>query len=207
MTESSIVQVNIWKELGKEINKTIGNLSGLVLLTHNSVEFEDIVDFLNKIRRDENIKIMYISLINSYKNIKNTLKKKEIHNKKLFVVDCVSGFLIEIQDTVDCIYRPPPQSLKEMKKLINKNIKLANPDMIVVDSLSQFINFSMPSDQEIQNLYKFLKSIKEDAMGITTDTVLLLYNDKSGQMKKLPTMFTNMVLKLEVIREKVEWQD
>ena len=103
MSEAKIVQVNIWKELRKEINKTIGRLSGLVLLTHNSVEFSDIVDFLNKIRRDEQINVLYISLINSYKHIKETLEKKPLINKKLFVVDCVSGFLIEIQDDFSCI--------------------------------------------------------------------------------------------------------
>lgn len=191
----------------KEINKTIGNLSGLVLLTHNSVEFIDIVDFLNKIRRDEKLKVMYISLINSYRNIRDILKEKPLENKSLFVVDCVSGFLIEIQDSIDAVYRRPPINLSEMKDMITRNLRLANPNIIVVDSLSQFINFSNPTDNDLQDLYKFLQSIKEDAMGITNDTIILLYDDKSGTMKKLPTMFTNMVLKLEVIREKVEWQD
>ena len=38
-----IVQINYWKELHKEINKTIAEIHGLVLLTHNSVFFSDIV--------------------------------------------------------------------------------------------------------------------------------------------------------------------
>ena len=202
-----IVQVNIWKELRKEINKTIGDLSGLVLLTHNSVEFSDIVDFLNKIRRDEQLTVLYISLINSFSHIKKTLDDKSLVSKKLFVVDCVSGCLIEPQDTADCVYRKPPHALGEMKDLIKTNLQLANPNMIIVDSLSQFINFSMPKDHELQDLYKFLQSIKEDAIGITNDTIILLYDDKIGSMQKLPTMFTNMVLKLEVIREKAEWKD
>jgi len=207
LAESKVVQVNIWKELRKEINKTIGELSGLVLLTHNSVEFSDIVDFLNKVKRDESLKVMYISLINSYKKIKETLKEKPLANKNLFVVDCVSGFLIEIQDTVDCIYRKPPSNLEGTKDIIKKNLQLVSPNMIVIDSLSQFVNFSSPADADLQNLYKFLQTIKEDAMGITNDTVILLYDDKSGAMKKLPSMFTNTILKLEVIKEEVEWQD
>lgn len=203
----NIVQVNIWKELRKEINKTVGALRGLVILTHNSVEFSDVVDFLNRIRRDEQLKVLYISLINSFSHIKKTLEDKPLVSKKLFVVDCVSGFLIELQDTADCVYRKPPHTLGEMKDLIKSNLQLANPNMIIVDSLSQFINFSMPKDHELQDLYKFLQSLKEDAMGITNDTVILLYDDKIGSMQKLPTMFTDMILKLEVIREKVEWKD
>ncbi len=207
MSDTSIVQVNIWKELRKELNKTIGTLSGLVLLTHNSVNFSDIVDFLNRVRKEEKLRVMYISLINSYKNIRTILNEHPLQNKNLFVIDCVSGFLIEIQDSIDCVYRKPPINLNEMKDLVQKNLSIANPDMIVIDSLSQFINFSVPTDNEIHELYDFLQSLKEDTMGLTTDTVILLYDDKTGPMKKLPTMFTNMILKLEVIKEKVDWKD
>ena len=123
------------------------------------------------------------------------------------MVDCVSGFVIELKDTIDCIYRKPPHNLEEMKDLIIKNIHITNPNIIVVDSLSQFINFSTPKDNEIRELYKFLKSIREDAIGITNDTIILLYDDKMGSMKKLPTLFTDLILRLEVIREQVEWRD
>lgn len=206
MVERQVVQVNYWKELRREINETIGNLRGVILLTHNSVEFSDIVDFLNKVRKDEQLMVLYLSLINSYSHIKNVLETKPLNSKKLFVIDCVSGFLIELQDKIDCVYRKPPRNFEEMKELIVKGIKLANPDMIVVDSLSQFINFSMPRDDELHELYKFLKSVREEIMGITIDTIILLYDDKLGVMKKLPTMFTDMILKLEVIKEEPEWQ-
>lgn len=207
MSEEEIVQVNYWRELRKEIKKTIGEMHGLVLLTHNSVEFSDIVDFLNKIKKDEHTTLLYISLVNSYKHIKQSLEKKPLVNKKLSVVDCVSGFVLELQDEINCIYRKPPYNLNEMKELIIKNIRRVNPNIIVVDSLTQFINFSSPKETDMHELYKFLKSIKEDAMGITNDTVILLYDDKMGSMKKLPTLFTNLILKLEVIREQIEWKD
>jgi archaellum biogenesis ATPase FlaH len=119
----------------------------------------------------------------------------------------VSGFVIEHHDTTDCAYRKPPENLGEMKELIMENISLVNPNIIVVDSLSQFINFSMPKDDEIRNLYKFLKSIKEDAMGLTRDAIILIYDDKMGSMKKLPTLFTDLILKLEVIKEEYAWAD
>ena len=204
-SEFEVVQVNYWKELRKETKETIGHIHGLVLLTHNSVEFSDIVDFLNMVRRDEQLTLLYISLVHSYSYIKEVLQNKPLKSKRLSVVDCVSGFLIEIQDTVDCVYRRPPEHLEAMKELIVKNMQRVNPNIIVVDSLSQFINFSMPSNTEVSELYKFLRSIKEQAMGIVSDTVILLYDDKVGSMRKLPTMFTNLILKMEVIREIPGW--
>jgi hypothetical protein len=207
MEEFKVVQLNYWKEMRKEINKTFDSLHGLVLLTHNSIEFSDIIDFLNNLRRNQEKTVLYISLINSYSLIKQTLQAHPLPLKKLFVVDCVSGFLIELQDLIQCVYRRPPLDLKEMKNLIMKNIQWSNPNIIVVDSISQFINFTTPTDEELQSLYIFLKSIKEDALGITRDAIILLYDDKMGSMKKLPTMFTDAIMKLEVIKEKPEWKD
>jgi hypothetical protein len=199
--EKEIVQINYWKEMRKEIDRIINDLHGLVLLTHNSIEFSDVIDFLNKVKKDEQSTVLYISLINSYEHIKKTLEEKPLPNKKLFVVDCVSGFLIEIQDSINCIYRKPPRNLNEMKELIIKTLHMTNPNIIVVDSLSQFINFSRPKEKHIYDLYRFLKSIKEDVLGLSCNTIILLYDDKTGLMKELPTLSTDIVLKLEIIKE------
>ena len=207
MEELKVVQVNYWKEIRKEINKTLESLHGLVLLTHNSIEFSDLIDFLNNLRRNQQATVLYISLINSYNHIKHTLQTHPLYSKKLYVVDCVSGFVLELTDTIDCVYRKPPQNLEEMKNLIMKNIHWSNPNIIVVDSISQFINFTVPTEAELHNLYAFLRSIKEDALGITRDAIILLYDDRMGSMKKLPTMFTDAIMKLEVIKEKPEWKD
>ena len=204
---TEIIAVNYWKEMRKELHNTVNNLHGLVLLTHNSVEFSDIVDFLNMIRKEEHRTILYISLVNSYNHIKTTLEKHPLISKKISVVDCVSGFLIELQDSVECVYRKPPNNLAEMKELILKNNRLVNPDIIMVDSLTQFINFTMPKDDDLQELYKFLRSLRNDALGVTNDTIILLYDDKLGSMKKLPSIFADLILKLEVIREEPEWKD
>jgi hypothetical protein len=207
MEELKVVQVNYWKEIRKEINKTFESLHGLVLLTHNSIEFSDIIDFLNNLRRNQEITVLYISLISSYNHIEQTIEIHPLPSKKLFVVDCVSGFLLERQDSVHCVYRKPPSNLDEMKNLIMKNIQWSNPNIIVVDSILQFINFTTPTDEELHNLITFLRSIKEDALGITRDVIILLYDDKIGLMKKLPVMFTDVIMKLEVIKEKPEWKD
>jgi hypothetical protein len=207
MEELMVVQVNYWKEIRKEINRTFESLHGMVLLTHNSIEFSDIIDFLNNLRRNQETTLLYISLISSYNHIKQTLQIHPLPSKKLFVVDCVSGFLIERQDSAHCVYRKPPSNLDEMKNLIMKNIQWSNPNIIVVDSILQFINFTTPTDEELHNLCTFLKSIKEDALGINRDVIIILYDDKIGSMKKLPTMFTDVIMKLEVIKEKPEWKD
>jgi len=208
MEESEVIQVNYWKEIRKEISKTLDSLHGLVLLIHNSIEFSDLIGFLNKLYINQEKKVLYISLINSYSHIKQTIQEHPLYSKKLFVVDCVSGFLLELQDEIDCIYRKPPQHLEEMKKLLIKSIEWANPNIIVVDSISQFINFSTPTEIELHNLYTFLKTIREDAARYSHDAIILLYDDRMmGPMKKLPTMFTDMIIKLEIIKEKPEWKD
>jgi hypothetical protein len=207
MEEFQVAQINYWKEIRKELDKTFKSLHGVILLTHNSVEFTDLIEFLKNMRGNQQTTVLYISLINSYSHIKNTLQTHPLPLKKLFVVDCVSGFLIEIQDSIYCVYRKPPNNLEEMKNLIMKNIQWSNPNIIVVDSISQFINFTVPTDEELHNLYEFLLSIKEDTLGVTCDAIILVYDDRLGSMKKLPTMFTDAILKLEVIKEKPEWKD
>jgi len=207
MEELQVAQVNYWKEIRKELDNTFKSLHGVILLTHNSVEFTDLIEFLNNIRRNEETTVLYISLINSYNHIKQILQTHPLPSKKLFVVDCVSSFLIELQDSIYCVYRKPPHNLEETKNLIMKNIRWSNPNIIVVDSISQFINFTLPTDEELHNLYEFLLSIKEDTLGVTCDAIILVYDDRLGSMKKLPIMFTNAIIKLEVIKEKPEWKD
>jgi archaellum biogenesis ATPase FlaH len=205
--EPMVTQVNYWKEIRKEISRTFETLHGLILLTHNSIEFADIIDFLNNLRRNQETTVLYISLTSSYDHIIQTIQTHPLPSKKLFVVDCVSGFLTDPQDSAHCVYRKPPSNLDEMKNLIMKNIQWSNPNVIVVDSILQFINFTTPTDEELHNLCNFLKSIKEDALGITRDVIIFLYDDKTGSMKKLPTMFTDVTMKLEVFKEKPEWKD
>jgi hypothetical protein len=139
--------------------------------------------------------------------MKKILDVKPLNSKKLFVVDCVSNFITEHIDTFDCVYTKPPDNLNDMKELIMENIQKFHPNLVVLDSLSQFINFSMPSNEELNNFYWFLNSIRRDAIGITNDTFILIYDDKMGSMKILPALFTDIILKLEVIREEIKWQD
>lgn len=205
--KENIVQVNYWKKMLKETNEVISKLHGIVLLIHNSVEFQDIVSFLNRIRSDEEILVLYISFINSYSRIKKILTEHPLESKKLFAVDCVSGFVIELHDTPECVYRRPPTNLEQLKELLMKNIGSQNPNIVVVDSMSQFINFSMPTEDELNNFYQFLHSIKENIWGLKDDSIILLYDDKIGRLQSLPTMSVDLILKYEVIRGTPRWRE
>jgi len=206
-TNQKIIQVNYWKKMLKETNEVIGKLHGVVLLIHNSVEFSDIINFLNKIRSNEQLLVMYISLINSYTRIKEVLKEHPLESKQLFVVDCISGFVIELRDTFDCVYRKPPINLEELKVLLMKNIAGHNPDIVVVDSISKFINFSMPTEDDLNKFYLFLQSLKENIWRLSDDSIILLYDDKVGELQNLPTLSVDLILKLEIIRDVPHWRD
>lgn len=206
--ETLIENINYWKEIHKEIDDILKNLHGLILLTHNSMEFVDIVDFLNKIRPDEFIHVLYISLVRSYDYMTLVLQRKPLDDKRIFFIDCVSGYAFpEEEKRDDCLYHKPPYNLKELKEIIKFGIEKSEPEIIIIDSLSQFINFSKPTDQEINELYKFLNSIKEDTLNIIQNTFILLYDTRMSTMQNLPKLSTDLILKIEVIKEEARWID
>lgn len=191
--------INYWKEVNKELNNILKNLSGVVLLTHNSIEFTNIIDILNKIRKDKFLDILYVSLVRSYGYMKKALIQKPLEQKRLFVIDCVSGFAFPPEDKVDnCLYHSPPENLYEMKEIIKFGIEKANPDIVIIDSLSQFVNFSHPTSQELEDLYIFLKTVKQDTLNVVQKTFILLYDSKLGVMHRLPKSYTDLILKVEV---------
>ena len=203
-----IIITNYWKEIHKEISEELKNISGIVIITHNSIEFKDILEILKKIRRENYLKILYISLTRSYDHMKLELNRNEIENKKITFVDCVTGYTFRTkQELDDCLYHDPPLNLDQMKNIINFGIKKCNPDMVIIDSLTQFINFSRPTETEISSLYKFLNSIKTNSLNAIQDTFILLYDNKLGMMQNLPKMYTDIILKIEVYKEEYNWRD
>ena len=153
--------INYWKEIEDELPDILKNLSGIVMLTHNSIEFTDIVDFLNKINPSEFLNVLYVSLTRSYNYMKTALEQKPLDQKRIFFIDCVSGFAFPQEENIDeCFYHKPPRNLEEMKEIMKFGIEKSSPDIVVIDSLSQLINFSRPTEQELHELYRFLKSLK-----------------------------------------------
>ena len=206
--EVLLENINYWKEVHKEIDTILKDIRGLILLTHNSIEFTDIVDFLKKVRPGEFLNILYISLTRSYDFMTLILQRKPLDEKRIFFIDCVSGYAFpEEEQKDDCLYHKPPYNLEELKKIINFGIEKAEPEIIIIDSLSQFINFSKPTEQEINELYKFLNSIKEDTLNVIQNTFILLYDTRLGTMQNLPKLSTDLILKIEVVKEEARWKD
>ena len=138
--------------------------------------------------------------------MRHVLEQTPLEQKHLFFIDCVSGFAFPSEDKIDdCLYHKPPHNLEQMKEIIKFGIEKSNPDIVVLDSLSQFINFSRPTEQELHDLYKFLRSLRGDSINIIQSTIILLYDSKSGVMQNLPKMSTDMILKLEVAKEESQW--
>jgi len=208
-TEETLMEnINYWKEVHKEIDDILKNLRGLVLLTHSSMEFVDIVDFLNKVRPGQFLNVLYISLVRSYDFMTLVLQRNPLDQKRIFFIDCVSGYAFpEEEQKDDCLYHKPPYNLTELKEIIKFGIEKSEPEIIIIDSLSQFINFSKPTEQEINDLYKFLKSVKEDTLNVIQNTFILLYDTRLGTMQHLPKLSTDLILKIEVIKEEARWID
>jgi hypothetical protein len=87
-----------------------------------------------------------------------------------------------------------------MKEILKFGIEKCNPDIIVLDSLSQFVNFSQSSDKELRDLSLFLQTLRNDAFNIRQKTVLLFYDTKLGSPRILPNMAIDVMLKIEVIK-------
>jgi len=206
--EKTNLNINYWKEIQGELPDILNNLSGIVLLTHNSVEFTDIIDFLKNIRKEEFMNVLYISLVRSYDYMKNALSLKQLDQKRMMFIDCVSGYAFPQEENIDnCLYHKPPQNLEEMKQIITFGIDKSGPDMIVIDSLSQFINFTRPTEYEIRELYKFLQSLRTSSLNIIQNTFILLYDTKLGVMQNLPKFSTDLILKVEKVKEETRWID
>ena len=125
--DEEVIKINFWKEIHKEILSTLEEVSGIVLITHNSIQFPDIIDILNVTRPNQRITVLYISLTRSYEFMKSALNQNKLREKQLFFIDCVSGYAFSKDDNVDdCIYHKPPSNRNEMKEIIIKHIKFSS---------------------------------------------------------------------------------
>ena len=195
--------INYWKEIESNLSDELKNLRGIILLIHNSMEFTDIIDFLQNVRRGEFLDVLYISLVRSYDYMKKALELKSLGQKKMMFIDCVSGYAFPIEEKLDeAFYHKPPQNLHEMKDIIRFGIEKTNADVIIIDSLSQFINFTQPTEGEIVELYEFLKTFEEGTTNIMQKTVLLFYDSKLGVMLDLPKTSVDLILRIEICKKK-----
>ena len=206
MSSVGVVNVHHYTKIGHELAVAVRDLSGIVLFAHNSIEFTDIVDVLNLIRPGQFCTLLYISLIRSYRYMKAALDQQPLQNKRISVIDCVSGFTFPVEDRIDdCLYHKPPHDLEDMKEIIAFGIEKANPDIIVFDSLSQFINFSQPSEEDLHGLSNFLGTLRYETMNVVQNTMVFLYDDRLGATKYLSRMAVDTLIKLELAKDKACW--
>ena len=133
--------------------------------------------------------------------MRHALDLNPLDQKKIYFIDCVSGFAFPEEDNIDdCMYHKPPNNLEKMKDIIKFGIKKCNPDIVVLDSLSQFINFSRPTKDELTDLYEFLKVLRQSVLNIIQNAFVLLYDNKMGIINNLPKQSADLILNLEITK-------
>jgi len=173
-SESEVVAINYWKEVRKELDDIFFGMWNILLLIHNSVDFKELVEIFNRLPYSK--KITYISLTKTCSSIYPFFREPYFKKlAKIFIVDCVSLMLFEKkQRTKNCAFVYPPANLNDMTKLIDKCLQKINPDLIILDSLSQFIDFSSISDSRgLLNFFYYLRSRTSDK----SCKFILLYDD------------------------------
>jgi len=220
METEETVGINYWRNItNRELDKILEEAKGLIFLIYNTAEINDIVGFLKRFRPKEDIDILYISLVRSYYHIKMTLEEENLERKRLFILDCVTSMITDVDEkitftggkNIEGIFRKPPSDFDKLKGTIEEGLSLLksigiSADMIVVDSISQFINLSFPTEHQIKNFYRFLDETKKDILGIMHDTMVILYNDRVGRLRYLPKLHADHIIRMDVIREEPEWR-
>jgi len=192
------VEINYWRSIHNEVDEVLKNLQGIVLVLHNSMEFTKCIDFFNKIKSNHSTNVLYISLTRSYDYMRHALELKPFDRKLIYVIDCVSGFAFPTEDHIEnCLYHKPPQDLIQIKEILKFGIEKCNPDIIIIDSLSQLINFSKPTEQELNEFYSFLHDLRQQMLNIINNTFILMFDTKMGVIHHLPTQGVDTILKLE----------
>jgi hypothetical protein len=188
-----------WRSMHNEVDEVLKNLQGIVLVLHNSMEFTQCIDFFNKIKSNHFTNVLYISLTRSYDYMRHALEQKLLDQKRILFIDCVSGFAFPAEENIDtCLYHKPPRDLQTMKNIIHFGVEKTNPDIIIIDSLSQLINFSKPNEQELNEFYLFLHDLRQQMLNLVNNTFILMFDTKMGVLFQPPTQGFDTILKLEV---------
>jgi len=197
-----VIAVNFWKFSNFQLKRILMEYWNILLLIHNTLELIQIIEFLNKIPYQG--KIAYISLTKTNESIQQQLKNYKL---KISVIDCVSSQIFDKKDTKDCYFEPAPSNLKEMVELIEKTTKKVEPDFIVLDSLSQFIDFSSLSASKSRELYDFLDELKNRYSKTHYRFIILYNNVLSKELVQMPQASVDVILKYEVITGRVNWNE
>ena len=197
--DDAVVAVNYWKESRKELKKLLSEPWKTLLLFHNSQEVRETADFINKLSGSK--KIVYISLTRTDNVIISSFKDMD---KSLFIIDCISSGVFEKKNTKTSFFENSPSTFDEIMALTEKYLKELEPDLVILDSLSQFIDFSTPTPKYTPELYKYLNSLKY--IRAPCRFILLYMSTLSKWIAFMPTFDVDLIVKMEVIVEKIYWK-
>lgn len=198
--------VHCWMEAKNQLERLLLREWDILMLIHNSVEFPEIVEFINKLPYAR--KMAYITINKTCNSVKPYFQRPYFRRKtEVSIVDCISKRIMKIEKIKGCRIEDPPSNLKEMAVLLDKYLTTINPDLVVFDSLSKFIDFSSETDS--QWLFKFLNYLKSRSSDSGRKFVLL-YDDSTSNdtIGSLPRYNIDMIFKLEEkkMKKKIAWR-
>jgi hypothetical protein len=131
--------------------------------------------------------------------MRTALEFNPLHQKRILFIDCVSGYAFPDEDKIDdCLYHKPPSNIIEMEKIIFFGIEKVNPDIVVIDSLSQYISFSKSSIKEIINLINSIQSIIKEKYSLQKLTFMLLYDTKLGMYQDISSITNSVDVSIDI---------
>jgi hypothetical protein len=198
--EHETLSTYYWKEINNEIGPVLHDVKDILLVIHNSIDFDDMVDFLNRLPGADTM--IYVSLTKSFPSIQ---RSAELVRSQMQVIDCVSGELFDQGAPEGCVYDTAPSSLNETITFLNKILQSAQPSYIIVDALSQLVDFSGAA-AEGESVMLFSNHVR-DLCAKSGTRIIFMYDDyRKHNLKKLPTSYLKPVIRIEVFKDIVSWQ-
>ncbi|MCK5281902.1 MAG: hypothetical protein KAK00_00700 [Nanoarchaeota archaeon] len=137
---------------------------------------------------------LYVSLSKTYGSLAEKFIKNNIVLNKFFIIDSISGILkLPGKEHKNCSYFALPNTLPNLKKEIEKQMKIFSPDYLLFDSLSNLISFREILKGECSD---FLLNIKK----ITNKKQIFLCNQ--GDEKTFKYIFDKNKINIDVLH----WQ-
>lgn len=191
-----VVAIHYWQDVKRKIDDLMDYPPTISVGIHNSAEPKELLKFVKKLPKAR--RILYISLTKTYRSLYPHIK----NDRRFRVVDCVSPSVFgESHPPKGCVYMEMPLSIQELGSMITKAVKNEKADIVVLDSLTQFVDFSQKAmTPEVYNLFNKLKERSRRSIKF-----FLLYDDKRKGLRELPTYQADMIIRMQVETDKIQW--
>ncbi|MBD3203344.1 hypothetical protein GF327_03560 [Candidatus Woesearchaeota archaeon] len=198
--DDKVTEIFIWKEISFAIDQEIKNTKGNLLLIHKSLDFPSLLYFFFKNFEDQSK--LYLSLLRSSDYILENINDQGYKTENMFLIDCVSSFLNKkAKPEKNLSHEDPPMYISELISLLEKYSREAR-DIVIIDSLSKFVDFSSSYRGNSNEFYKLIHFIREN-MFLSKSNIIFLYDEKQTHIRHIPKTHFNKILKIEAIEEGV----